>query len=615
MCGIIGYIGKKDAKEILLNGLKRLEYRGYDSAGIAVLQKRKTSNIEKITVFKEIGKVEKLEQKIDRIRLISSVGIAHTRWATHGKPSKSNAHPHVDCAEMISVVHNGIIENYRELRSELEEEGHVFRSETDSEVVPHMIENYMKTMSFVQAFSKTLKKLKGTYAIVAIHAASPGKVFAARLSSPMVLGVGNGEYILASDASAIVEHTNTVVYLDDYEMAIVSHDGYSIRSFTQKEKRKKEMSLDWSMDQAKKEGFDHFMLKEICEQPRSIQDAIRGRYISENGLARLGGLASVEKQLRGIKRCVIVSCGTSYFSALVGKYMIEEYAGISVDVEYASEFRYKKAILDDQTMVLCISQSGETADTLAALREAKNKGALTVGIVNVVGSSIARETDSGVYNHAGPEVSVASTKAFTSQLALLVLLTVFLGRQRSMSLSTGKRILKELSEIPQKIQKILEKKDSIRNVVKKYVSYENFLYVGRKYNSPIALEGALKIKEIAYVHAEGYPAGEMKHGPIALIHKNFPVVVIVPDDSVSDKMMSGIEEMKARGARIFCISTENRSDIAEIVDDVVYIPKTLEMLTPLLSVIPLQLFAYFFALERGYDVDRPRNLAKSVTVE
>lgn len=618
MCGIVGYVGKKDAKEVLLGGLRRLEYRGYDSAGMALVLKRKESvskSLKKIFVLKEVGKVSQLEAKASTVRFSSSVGIAHTRWATHGKPSKNNAHPHSDCTETISVVHNGIIENYRELREKLEASGHVFRSETDSEVIPHLIEEHAKTMPFEEALYVTLGKLKGTYAVVAVSAAEPEKIFAARLSSPMVLGVGNGEYILASDASAIIEYTNTVVYLDDCEVAVISADGYSIHSLSRKRKKKSEVCLEWSLDQAKKQGFDHFMLKEIFEQPNAIEDAMRGRYILEDGMARLGGLRSVESKLKRIQRCVIVSCGTSYFSGLIGEYMLEEYAGIPVEVEYASEFRYRKPILDDRTMVLCISQSGETADTLAALREAKNKGALTLGMVNVVGSSIARETDAGVYNHAGPEVSVASTKAFTSQVVLLALLTVFLGRQRNMSLTTGRRILKELIEIPAKIQKILDQKNRIRSVAKKYAHYENFLYLGRKYNSPIAFEGALKIKEIAYVHAEGYPAGEMKHGPIALIQEKFPVIAIVPDDSVSDKMMSGLEEVKARGAKVFAITTENMPNIEKIADDVFFIPKTLEMLTPLLSVVPLQMFAYFVAVHRGFDVDRPRNLAKSVTVE
>jgi glucosamine--fructose-6-phosphate aminotransferase (isomerizing) len=508
-----------------------------------------------------------------------------------------------------------IIENYKELKEKLVKKGHKFTSETDSEVIAHLIEEISKKTDFETAVCESLKRLKGTYGLAIINKNFPEKIIAARMGSPLVIGLGHNENIIASDVSAIVRHTDRVIYLEDGEVAIVKQDACDVVNIKRKKVDKKISKLDWTIEKAEKGGFARFMLKEIFEQPHAIEDAIRGRLVVPEGAAKLGGLRDVAEKLRGIERIIIVSCGTSYYAGLVGEYMLEEYAGIPVEVEYASEFRYRKPILDEKTAVLAISQSGETADTLAAIREAKNKGALALGIVNTVGSTIARETDAGVYNHAGPEIGVASTKAFTSQLSILVLLTLLLGRQRQMSYVMGKRIAGEAAKIPRLISAILKSSNDIKKIARKYSKYENFLYLGRKYNYPIAAEGALKIKEISYVHAEGYPSGEMKHGPIALIDKNFPSIFVAPRDSVYEKNVSGMEEIKARSGPIIAVATEGDKSIKELADDVIYIPKTLEMLTPLLSVVPLQLLAYYIGTLKGYDVDKPRNLAKSVTVE
>lgn len=628
MCGIVGYIGKQKAAPILIEGLKRLEYRGYDSAGIAVqvqnsqpkadppmAEKLKVKSDCEIINFKAVGKVVNLEGKINGKDIDGTIGIAHTRWATHGKPCDKNCHPHSDCEGNIFLAHNGIVENYQELKEKLIKKGHKFSSETDTEVIAHLIEEFNRELDFKTSVLETLRMIKGTYGLAIINKKEPNKIIAARLGSPLVLGLGEGEYILASDVSAIVRHTNQVIFLEDGEVAIIEPENYEIINLKNKSLKKDVAKLDWSIEKAEKQGFDHFMLKEIFEQPDAISDAVRGRIIAVEGMAKLGGLRDVSEKLREIERIIIVSCGTSYHAGLVGEYMLEEYAGIPVEVEYASEFRYRKPLLDKKTVVIAISQSGETADTLAAIREAQNKGAMTLGIVNAVGSTIARETEAGVYNHAGPEIGVASTKAFTSQLSILALLTLFLGRQRDMSLITGKRIAAEINKIPRLIENILKQTKEIKKIAKKYAKYQDLLYLGRKYNFPIALEGALKIKEISYVHAEGYPSGEMKHGTIALIDKNFPSVFICPKDSVYDKNISGMQEIKARGGKIIAIATEGDKAISKIADDVIYIPKTLEMLTPLLSVIPLQLFAYYVGVMRGLDIDKPRNLAKSVTVE
>ncbi len=605
----MGYIGKQNAKPILIEGLKRLEYRGYDSAGLAVISGRK------IFEAKAVGKVAELENKINGKDITGNIGIAHTRWATHGRPSDKNSHPHSDCKKEIYLVHNGIIENYKELKEKLGKKGHEFTSETDSEVIAHLIEEFNKKLDFKNSVIEALKMLKGTYGLAIISKQEPDRIIAARMGSPLVLGLGHDENIIASDVSAIVRHSDRVIYLEDGELAIVSPENYEVINIKRKKVEKKITRLDWTIEKAEKGGFLHFMLKEIYDQPHAIEDAIRGRLVVSEGMAKLGGLRDVSERLRNIEKIIIVSCGTSYYAGLVGEYMIEEYAGIPVEVEYASEFRYRKPILGKNTAVIAISQSGETADTLEAIREAKNKGALALGIVNTVGSTITRETDAGVYNHAGPEIGVASTKAFTSQLSILILMTLMLGRQREMSFVMGKRIASEMAKIPRLINNILKKSNNIKKIAKKYNKYENFLYMGRKYNFPIACEGALKIKEISYAHAEGYPSGEMKHGPIALIDKSFPSVFIAPRDSVYEKNISGMQEIKTRGGKIIAIATEGDKSIKKLADDVIYIPKTLEMLTPLLSVVPLQLLAYYIGTLRGYDVDKPRNLAKSVTVE
>ncbi len=608
MCGIVGYIGKKThGYDVLVDGLKRLEYRGYDSAGICVMTDKKTKT------FRSVGTVARLEEKvgtpIDGVR----VGIAHTRWATHGKPRVKNAHPH--SSGKIHLVHNGIIENYQQLKKELIAAGYTFTSETDSEVVAHLIARENKKHDFAEAMYRALGRVVGAYALVILHEDYPDTLIAARNSSPLIVGIGKDAYIVASDASAIVSHTDRVVYLDDGEVMMVHDGAYTITNLRGRKKTKKTHTIDVDTQKAERSGYAHFMLKEMHEQPHAIEDAMRGRIILADGMARLGGLNSVEKRLRTIKRIVIVSCGTSYHAGLVGEYMLEEYAGIPTEVEWASEFRYRKPLIDAHTAVIAISQSGETADTRAAVREVKQKGGLALGIVNAVGSTIARETDAGVYNHAGPEIGVASTKAFTSQLAILTLLTVYLGRQRNMSMTMGKRILSELRKTPQAMTHILAQHDAIKKIAKKYANATSMFYLGRKYNFPIALEGALKMKEISYIHTEGYASGEMKHGPIALIDKDFPSVILAPKDSVYDKTLSAIEEIKARSGKVIALTTHGTKQVEKIADDVIYIPKTLELLTPLLAVVPLQLLAYYTGVIKGYDVDKPRNLAKSVTVE
>lgn len=615
MCGIVGYVGKSKAGSVLVEGLKRLEYRGYDSAGVSFVELK--NGKEKIVTVRAVGKVASLEEKLSGQAGKSRAGIAHTRWATHGAPAEKNSHPHHDCTGRFSVVHNGIIENYLELKSKLQNQGHKFKSETDTEVIVHLVEQFVTDGSTIdQAFQKTLALLHGTYGIVLLALDEPSTLRVARMGSPLVIGVADGEHFIASDVAAILAHTKKMIYLEDGEWATIEAESYTVKSIqTKKTITKKPELITWDEGEAKKQGYPHFMIKEIFEQPKSIADAIRGRIDLESGLARLGGLREVEKKLSKVERIIIVSCGTSYHAGLVGEYMIEEYAGIPVEVEFASEFRYRNPLVDKKTAVLVISQSGETADTLAALREAKNKGALTLGIVNVVGSTIARETDAGVYNHAGPEVSVASTKAFTSQLAILTLLAVYLGRQRNMSLATGQQILRGLQKIPKALEAVLQENTKIKKLAKKFKDTEHYLFVGRKYNFPVAYEGALKIKEIAYVAAQGYPTGEMKHGPIALIDSKALAVALVPKDSVYEKNISGLQEIKARGGKIFAIVSVGDKQLIKDIPDTVVIPKTLECLTPLVMAVPLQLFSYHMSVIKGYDTDQPRNLAKSVTVE
>lgn len=604
MCGIVGYIGKSQDIRIGLDALKRLEYRGYDSAGLAVFSSEK----KEINCLKSAGRISLLEKKIEEteLNLNGNPSIFHTRWATHGGVTDANAHPHWDCQRNIFLVHNGIIENYQELRDELIAEGHKFNSECDTEVFCHLIEKYFNG-NLEEAVGKTLRQVRGAYAIAVIARDDPQKIVVARLSSPLSIGVNDQDYLVASDQAAIVPYTRKIINLNDYEMATITPEKLSI--FREPEE------ITFIPEEAEKGGYPHFMLKEIMEQPESLENTLRGRLILETGQAKLGGLEMVKEKLKTIKRLFIIACGTARHASLVGEYMLEEYADIPTEVDLASEFRYRKQVLDKNTAAIFVSQSGETADTLAALKEAKEKGTLTLGIVNAVGSSIARETDAGVYNHSGPEVAVASTKASTSQMTVLALMTLFLGRQRDMALVMGQRIAKELSKIPELAKKILLAAPQVQEVAEKYKQFNNFWFIGRKYNYPIAFEGALKLKELSYIHAEGIGGGELKHGHLSLIDENFPTVAICPSDSVYEKMISNIQEIKARGGPVIAIATEGNKDIKNLVDDVIYIPKTLEMLTPILSVIPLQLFAYYMGVLRGCDVDKPRNLAKSVTVE
>jgi len=608
MCGIIGYLGKQEAEPIILEGLKRLEYRGYDSSGLSVGDKNK------ITMLKSVGPIENLEKLIATNALVGNWGIGHTRWATHGAVTQENAHPHTDCQKNIFLVHNGIIENYQQLKEQLIKEGHRFVSETDTEVIVHLIEKFFQG-NLEKAVIQALKLIKGTYALVVISRDDPEKIVVAKKSSPVLIGLNGNEYIIASDPSAIVSYTKKIIYLDDDDVAVVTKNGIHFTNLNYEILTKKTQTLEWNLNEAQKGGYPHFMLKEIMEQPQSIKNSLAGRVIEKDGIVKLGGLENIKARLQEIKRLIIVACGSSYFAGLVGEYLLEEYAGIPTKVEYASEFRYRQPVLDKETAVLFISQSGETADTLAALREVKRRGVLTLGIVNVVGSSISRETDAGIYNHIGPEIGVATTKAFTSQLVILVLITLFFGRERQMSFSLGQAFCQELYSLPALAEKILAQRENIENLAQKYKKYHNFLYLGRKYNYPLALEGALKLKEIAYLHAEGYSAGEMKHGPIALIDKNFPTVGIVFQDSVYKKTISNLEEIKTRQGPILALATEGDEEIKKITHDVIYLPKIKEPLMPILAIIPLQLLAYYLGVSLGYDVDKPRNLAKSVTVE
>ena len=608
MCGIVGYVGSQESLPILLEGLKRLEYRGYDSAGIAIL------NGKGLLVEKSAGKITVLEEMLHVSHPSGTLGIAHTRWATHGEPNTVNAHPHTDCKHQIAVVHNGIIENYSTLKKKLEEEGHRFTTDTDTEVIAHLIEKFFDG-NLERATAAALRHLTGTYGIAVISSADPGKIVGARHGSPLVVGICDSEYVLASDVSAIIRHTNQVVYLDDDEMVVLTPAGIHTSTIREETVSKRVETVDWDLEMIEKAGYAHFMLKEICEQPQSLRNTLRGRLLLDEGTARLGGLNMTPAELRAISRVVITACGTSWHAGMIGEYLIEELARIPVEVEYASEFRYRNPILEPGTVVLAISQSGETADTLAAMREAKRKGARVLGICNVVGSTIARESDGGVYIHAGPEIGVASTKAFTSQVAALALLTLFLGRLGELSPELGAELARELGSIPDKVERILAGSAKIQTIARAYAHHNNFLYLGRGYNFPVALEGALKLKEISYIHAEGYPAAEMKHGPIALIDANMPVVFICTQDSAYEKVLSNMEEVRARKGKIIAIASEGDDHVGTKADHVIYIPRALGPLTPFLSVLPLQLLAYYIAVERGCDVDQPRNLAKSVTVE
>ena len=626
MCGIMGYVGSKPALPVVLQGLRQLEYRGYDSAGIAAADK------DRISVLKCKGRVADLENLIKGRDFPSSTALGHTRWATHGEPSTPNAHPHIDCSGKIAIVHNGIIENHTPLRKLLQAEGHTFRSDTDTEVFSHLVEKFYRG-DILSAVQEALALIEGAYAFAVICQDEPDKIVAARRESPLVIGVGNeneGEYIIASDLVAVVEHTRQVIHLDDNEIGVFQPSGHRIIDKANMKVEKDVESITWSLDKITKGGFPHYMLKEIFGQPETIYDTMRGRILKEQVQIKLGGLEYpiklpyAEKITTGLshllnsERIVIIGCGTSWHASLVGEYLFENMLGIPVEVEYASEARYRNFIVDKGTTVIGISQSGETADTLAALREAKRRGAATLGLVNVVGSSIARETHCGVYLHAGPEIGVASTKAFTSQVCLLALMALLIGREKHVI--TDQRagtIIQKLLEIPSQVEEILKKSSLIRDMAQRYAGFSNFLYLGRGYNFPIALEGALKLKEISYIHAEGYPAAEMKHGPIALIDKNMPVIFIATDteDQTYQKVISNIEEVKARHGQVIVIASEGNESIYDVADTVITIPETEYCLTPLLTVIPLQLFAYHMAVLKGYDPDKPRNLAKSVTVE
>ncbi len=610
MCGIVGYIGAKQAANIVVEGLKMLEYRGYDSAGLAVI------NNGHMRINKCKGKVADLEQLLDYSLLHGTLAIGHTRWATHGAPNDVNAHPHTDASGKICLIHNGIVENYATIKTQLQEKGCSFSSDTDSEVLAVLIGViYDKVKDLEHAVRLALNEIEGTFGLVIVSEFEPDKIIVARRGSPIVLGIGDGEYIVASDASAIVAHMRRVIYLNDDEMAVLSRDGYATKTIKNQHISSEVHELEINLQQIQRGNYEHFMLKEIFEQPSTFKDSIRGRLLLNDGNAKLGGISAVAAKLRSARRIIFTACGTSWHSALVGEYLIEQLAQIPVEVEYASEFRYRNPVIYSDDVVIGISQSGETADTLAALREAKLKGATTLGLVNVVGSTIARETDAGVYLHAGPEIGVASTKAFTSQLAVLSLLALYLGRQRSLGMPEGIAFASELSILPEKIQHILDHADRIKAIVDEYVHATNFLYLGRGVNFPVALEGALKLKEISYIHAEGYPAAEMKHGPIALIDENMPVVCIATKDEIYDKVISNIEEVRARGGKVIAIASEGDTMIQRLSNHVIYIPNTLAQFTPVLASIPLQLLAYYIAVERGCDVDKPRNLAKSVTVE
>ncbi|MDP1861129.1 MAG: glutamine--fructose-6-phosphate transaminase (isomerizing) [Gemmatimonadaceae bacterium] len=608
MCGIVGYVGPKVATPFLLEGLKRLEYRGYDSAGVAVM------NGQGVETVKEAGKIAKLESLLASAPVSGTTGIAHTRWATHGPPNQVNAHPHMSQDGSIAVVHNGIIENANVLKKMLKGRGYEFRSDTDTEVLAHLIEEFFEG-NLEDAVIQALRQVEGTYGIAVISSVDSHKIVAARKGSPLLVGLGEDEYFIASDVSAILAHTRQVVYLDDGEMAVLDRNGYRIVDLDAVEVTKKVSRIDWDLAQIERGGYAHFMLKEIFEQPATIENTMRGRLLDDEGTSKLGGLNLTDEELLGFTNIVITACGTSWHSALIGEHMLEELARIPVEVEYASEFRYRNPVVDERTLCIVISQSGETADTLAAMREAKRRGARTLGIVNVVGSTIAREADGGIYIHAGPEIGVASTKAFTSQVVALLLFTLKLGRLRDLSQLRGREIIDGMRALPGQLQQILDRAEEIENLAEEFKRASNFLYLGRGYNFPVALEGALKLKEISYIHAEGYPAAEMKHGPIALIDEMMPVVFIATHDSVFDKITSNVHEVKARKGRVIAVTSRDEPALEGQLDYEFRIPETIDILMPILASVPLQLLSYYVAVKRGANVDQPRNLAKSVTVE
>lgn len=612
MCGIVAYIGQKNAYEVILKGLKRLEYRGYDSAGVAVVDD------SRLNVFKKQGKVSDLENFVGKAVPGSTSGIGHTRWATHGAPNDTNAHPHTDSNDELAIIHNGIIENYSSIKQELLNKGHKFRSETDSEVLIHFIEDVKQNnnCSTEEAVRLALSKIVGAYAIVIASKNDPDTLIAARKGSPLVIGVGKGEYFVASDATPIIEYTNEVVYLNDYEIAVIKRDGLKIKNIEDVDSNPYIQTIDLELEAIEKGGFDHFMLKEIFEQPKSIADAMRGRLNAEQGYLVLGGIREYANKLENADRIIILACGTSWHAGLVAEYFFEDLCRIPVEVEYASEFRYRNPVIKEGDVCIAISQSGETADTLAAIELAKSKGAIIFGICNVVGSSIARASHEGAYIHAGPEIGVASTKAFTAQLTVLFMMALRVAYNKgTVKERRYRQLLIELEQIPNKVAKVLECSDQIEYISKIFMFVRNFLYLGRGYNFPVALEGALKLKEISYIHAEGYPAAEMKHGPIALIDEEMPVVFIATKDSSYEKVVSNIQEVRARKGKVIAIVTEGDELIPKMAEFVIEVPATDEALMPLVSVIPLQLLSYYIAVMRGCNVDQPRNLAKSVTVE
>ena len=611
MCGIIGYVGPRPAGPILLEGLKRLEYRGYDSAGLAVLANGG------LAVEKRPGKIAELEDALDGRLPVGSCGIAHTRWATHGPPNRVNAHPQLSAGGDIALVHNGIVESAARQRPRLRELGFEFRSETDTEVLVHLIDLAFRDCEALEdAVAGALAQIEGTYGIAVVSSRDPGKIVVARHGSPVLLGIGqNDELFVASDAAAVVAHTRKVVRLRDGDSAVLTREGYRTFDPARRAVRRGSQIVNWDVQTIGKGGYDHYMYKEIREQPSSLRDVMRGRLLEDEGMSRLGGITVSDPDLQAVDRIVITACGTSWHAGLIGGRMIEDMARIPVTVEYASEFRYRNPVLSPGTLVMGISQSGETADTLAALREARRRGCRIMGIVNVVGSSIALETDFGVYLHAGPEIGVASTKAFSSQVVALALVTLYLARRRNMSLPEGRRLVRALEALPDQVEEVLDADDRVAELARKYGDAPNFLYLGRGYQFPVALEGALKLKEVSYIHAEGYPAAEMKHGPIALIDENMPVVVLAPRDVVYPKTLSNIEEVRARRGRVIAVVNDRNSEVVDLVDDVILVPRTIPALMPVLTTVPLQLLAYHIAVMRGCDVDQPRNLAKSVTVE
>ncbi len=611
MCGIVGYIGSRPASDLLVSGLKRLEYRGYDSAGVAILN-------GSLHVRKKEGKVDALARLLEAQPLEGTVGVGHTRWATHGAPSDLNAHPHTSRDGRFAIIHNGIIENYAALKARLAQKGHTFDSQTDTEVLARFIDDVQTEtgLGFAEAIRQALTQVEGAYGLVGISQDEPDHLVVARNGSPLLLGVGDGEHFIGSDASPFIEFTRNVVYLDDGEMAVVRRDGYEVTTITGAPVDPTVHALEWDLEQIEKGGYEHFMLKEIMEQPEALTNAMRGRVRPEEGRIQLGGLAEVLPQLTAAERIVICACGTSWHAGLVGEYLIERFARIPVEVEYASEFRYRDPVLNPGDVVIVISQSGETADTLAAVRQAQEAGVLAIGLVNAVGSTIARATDAGVYLHAGPEIGVASTKAFTAQVVVLAQIALLLGHERGkLTDDEMRRHLEALAAIPDQLREVLDGADAIRTIARDYRLASNFLYLGRGVNFPVALEGALKLKEISYIHAEGYPAAEMKHGPIALIDPFMPVVFIATREATYDKVVSNIEEVAARGGHILAITDAGNRGLDDLSEYVIEVPKTLDAFEPLLTVVPLQLLSYYVAVMRGANVDLPRNLAKSVTVE